>query len=450
MREVCQNFQGKKIIMLGLGVLGRGVNVAKFLSACGAELLITDLKNAEQLASSLTELKKYKNITYHLGGHNLKDFQSGDMLIKAAGVPLDSPFVAEARKSNIPVEMDASLFSKLTEATVIGITGTRGKSTTTQFIYHLLKESGKKVFLGGNVKGLATLPLLLKAKKGDYVVLELDSWQLQGFGDSQISPRIAVFTNLMPDHQNYYQGNMQRYFDDKANIFAYQNQNDYLIIFKSTASTIKKMYRKKILSRVIMEPTLPASWSLKIPGEHNRGNAALAMAVGKILKIPLPKIHATLASFVGVEGRLELIYDRRGTKIYNDTTSTTPDAAIAGIKALSGGKTAEELILITGGTDKGLDFGGLAKLIKQKICPENLFLLQGNATDKMLAALQRIGYFKKTAPQIFDNLRAIIYKLKSLPGGKTVLFSPAAASFEKFKNEFDRGEQFNKLIKEMF
>ncbi|MEK7104573.1 MAG: Mur ligase family protein, partial [Patescibacteria group bacterium] len=196
----CEDFfAGKKILMMGLGILGRGVNVAKFLAECGAELTITDLKTEEQLAPSLKKLKKFTDIKYVLGRHDLADFSGKDMVIKAAGVPLDSPYIAETRKNNIPVEMDASLFAKLAGGViVVGVTGTRGKSTVTHLIYEIIKSSGKKVFLGGNVKGLATLPLLKKVKNGDIVAMELDSWQLQGFEEAKTSPNVAVFTTFLP------------------------------------------------------------------------------------------------------------------------------------------------------------------------------------------------------------------------------------------------------------
>src|SRR3989344_2124988 len=169
-------FKGKKITMLGLGLLGRGVNVAKFLAELGAELTITDLKSKEALATSLKQLKKFKNIRYVLGKHELKDFKNCDMVIKSAGVPLDSPFIAEAKKNKIPVEMDASLFARFTPATIVGVTGTRGKSTVTHLLEHILTRAyPKHVFVGGNVRGMATLPLLKKKKIGDIVILELDS-----------------------------------------------------------------------------------------------------------------------------------------------------------------------------------------------------------------------------------------------------------------------------------
>ena len=233
-------FKGKKITLMGLGILGRGVNVAKFLAECGAELTITDLKTEEQLQSSLKKLKKFSNIKYVLGKHELADFRDKVMIVKSAGVPLDSPFIAEAIKNNIPIEMDASLFAKLAKnVLIVGITGTRGKSTVTHLIYDIIKNSGKRVYIGGNVKGLATLPLLKKVKSNDIIVMELDSWQLQGFADAKISPNIAVFTTFLPDHQNYYKNDMDKYFSDKANIYRWQKDGDRFITGLRVAKFVK-------------------------------------------------------------------------------------------------------------------------------------------------------------------------------------------------------------------
>ena len=162
---------------MGLGLLGRGINVAKFLLENGAELTITDLKPRERLLSSLAELSSFEDqITYVLGEHRMEDFRDRDLVIKTAGVPLESIYVEEAYKNGIPVEMDASLFVKFSPkgVIVVGVTGTRGKSTTTHLIAYILERAEKKVFLGGNIRGLATLPLLRQVNKGDYLVLELD------------------------------------------------------------------------------------------------------------------------------------------------------------------------------------------------------------------------------------------------------------------------------------
>jgi len=207
-----QFFKGKKITMMGLGLLGRGVGDAAFLAECGAEVLVTDLKSKNELKSSLQKLRKYNHIKYILGRHRLEDFKNTDLILKSAGVPLDSIYIKEARKHKIPVEMSAALFAKFSGIPMLGVTGTRGKSTVTHLIAHILKSAGKKIILGGNVRGVSNLQLLKDTKGTDMSVFELDSWQLQGFGDMQLSPDIAVFTNFMQDHMNYYGGDMEKYF----------------------------------------------------------------------------------------------------------------------------------------------------------------------------------------------------------------------------------------------
>jgi len=163
-------FKDKKITVMGLGILGRGLGYTKFLAECGADLIVTDLKPATALRSSLKELRKYRGIKYVLGKHRLEDFRNRDMIIKSAGVPIDSIYIKEARRHKIPIEMDVSLFAKLApEVMLVGVTGTRGKSMTTALIYEILSKilKNKKIYLGGNVRGVATLPLLKKVKKGD-------------------------------------------------------------------------------------------------------------------------------------------------------------------------------------------------------------------------------------------------------------------------------------------
>ncbi len=420
-----QFFSHKKITLMGLGLLGRGVGDAQFLAKYCGELIVTDLKTEKELKSSVAKLKKYKNIKFTLGGHRLEDFRNRDLIIKAAGVPLSSQFIDEAEKNQIPVLMSTALFAKFASeagAKIIGITGTRGKSTTTQLIYEILQSArwrdGKKVWLGGNVRGVSTLALLPKIKSGDLVVLELDSWQLQGFGTLQISPQIAVFTNFMPDHLNYYHGDMQKYFADKANIFKYQNKGD------------KLFWGGEV-------PALPKSWKIKLPGQHNRKNMALAVAVARELGVLEKIIKLTAENFAGVPGRLELVKIWRGIKIYNDTTSTTPAATLAALEALAGKK---KLVLIMGGADKTLDMSELlAKL--GKYCKE-VILLPGTGTDKIKSLVPDARLTK-------DLPEALKLGLNSCRRGDTLLFSPAFASFGLFKNEFDRGEQFNKLVKKL-
>ncbi|MEK7093009.1 MAG: Mur ligase family protein, partial [Patescibacteria group bacterium] len=321
-------FKGKRITVLGLGLLGRGVGDVDFLAKCGAEVLVTDKKNGSELAASVEKLKQYSNVQFKLGGHDPEDFKHCDMVLKAAGVRLDSPEVAVARAAGAQVAMSTALFAKYASEAgvkIVGVTGTRGKSTITHMIYHSLIRTNKRTVLGGNVRGLSTLALLPEVKAGDIAVLELDSWQLQGFGELKMSPHIAIFSNLMPDHQNYYK-NLDEYFADKANIFRYQKPSDVLVVGQGIEARVRH-------ANPPVEPlvpgTLPADWMLQVPGEHNRHNAALAAAALLSLGLNSEQIRTGLESFEGVEGRLQLVSEKNGVKIYNDNNATTPEATVA-------------------------------------------------------------------------------------------------------------------------
>ena len=441
-------FAGKKITLMGLGTLGRGIGDAQFLARAGADLTVTDVKTAAQLKTSLVKLKRYKNIKYVLGEHRLADFSGKDMILKGAGMPLHSPFLTEARKHRIPIETDESLFAQYTEGTIIGVTGTRGKTTTTNLIYEILKKAGKTVYLAGNIKGMATLPLVTKVKKGDYVVMELASWQLQGLQEIRLSPHIAVFTNFTPDHLNYYQGDMDLYYTDKTYIFSNQKKGDYLVADEVIARKIKHTHGKKLQGRLVITSAkqTPKTWKTKLLGEHNRANIALAVAVAKILKIKPAVVKKAIEKFPGVPGRLELVRELKGVKYYNDTTATTPHGVMAGLKALGAGKK-RNIVLIGGGTDKVLEYDELVKTMAPYIKAAVLF--KGSATEKikqLISKSKRVPYQVAEAVSMKEAFELACGFAKR---GDIVLLSPGAASFGIFLNEFDRGDQFVKLVKKL-
>ncbi len=426
-------FKGKNITVMGLGILGRGLGYTKFLAEAGANLTVTDLKIEAELATSLKELKKFKNIKFVLGRHEMEDFRDKDMIIKAAGVPMNSPYIEEAKNYNIPVEMDVSLFSKLApEVIIVGITGTRGKSMTTALTYQILKKNEKflkrKIYLGGNVRGVATLPLLKTIKKGDIVVAELDSWQLQGFGDSRMSPHVSIFTSFMPDHMNYYSGDMDKYFADKANIFAYQEKGDLLVV----RPEMKKLIPKTKSKLVVANAKSVANYEFIVPGEYQRENLACAVEVGKYFKIPEANMKKAITTFKGLEGRLQYLKSIKGVKIYNDNNATTPEATVAGIEALGGKKN---IVLICGGSDKNLDLSNLNNAIN-KYCKE-VIVLPGTGSEKLSKEFKRAKDLKDAVKQA----------ISASSKGDIILFSPAFASFGMFKNEYDRNDQFVKIIK---
>ena len=445
-------FKGKKITMLGLGLIGKGFINPAFLASCGAEIIATDLKTEEELRPTIDKLKIYPNITFHLGGHKFEDFENVDLVIKNQGVPLDSPYVAHAKASGVPVEMDEALFAKLApEVTIIGVTGTRGKSTVSNLIYHIIAKAGKRVFLSGNLPNSAVLPLLEEVKEGDIVVLELSSWQLQGFGEDKISPHVAVFTTFMPDHMNYYGGDLDKYFDDKANIFKYQKEGDFLVVGEDVEKLKAFSFEFKASKIIARREGVPEDWKSSLLGEHNRLNIACAIEACRAIGISDADIKNGVESFEAVEGRLQFVKEIGGVKIYNDNNATTPTATIAGLLAVSAksqitnNKPKEKnIILILGGSDKGLE---LDELVEEagKTC-KKIILLPGSGSEKLKAKSQKL---EASIIGVQNLSEAVVKAVEQAESGDVVLFSPAFSSFGLFKNEYDRNNQFKEELEKL-
>ena len=443
-------FEGKKWTVMGLGLLGRGLGDTKYIASQGAEVLVTDLKTDEQLATSVKELEVFSNISYTLGEHRLEDFRGRDFVLKAAGVPLDSVYIQEARDTGAEIKMSASLFAELAGIPITGVTGTRGKSTVTFMLEAIYKEAGKKYLLGGNVRGVSTLALLSGVTPEHTGLFELDSWQLQGFGEAEISPSISVFTNLYRDHMNYYHDDMETYLEDKAQIFLHQKLEDVVVLGTQVAELIQEKYGKRIRSRIVVagEEDLPSDWSLQIPGAHNRYNAGLALATARAQGIPDEVSRKALETFPGAPGRLELVRALDGMRIYNDTNSTTPIATIMALRGVSEvvnersetGETAgaeKRTILIMGGADKGLDMSELIAEIPKTV--KRVILLAGSGTERIREELPEA--------EVFENLAIAFADARAhAESGDVILFSPAFASFGMFTNEYDRGDRFNALV----
>lgn len=433
-----KTFFGKKVLIMGLGRLGGGENVTRFFAEEGAQVTVTDLKSEEELSETLLRLKDLP-VIFILGGHRKEDFRNQDLVIRNPDVPKDSEFLNIARANKIPVEMDESLFLKLCPLPAIGVTGTRGKTTTTILIGEMLKAAGYNTLIGGNLPGVATLSLLRQITPKTKLVLELSSWQLQGLDEDKISPHIAVITNIYPDHLNRYQ-NFNDYIEDKKLIFKYQTEKDFLVLNRE--SEISRSFAFQSRSQVIWfkGEDWPKNWSLKIPGEHNLENAACAYTVGKILAIDEGIIKKAVTSFKGVPHRLEVIRKLKGVRYVNDSTSTMPEAGIAALRSF--GKAP--IILIAGGNSKNLDLSEFTEEISKKA--KAIVLLEGTATNNLESEI--MGY--KSRDKIlgrFNNLKEAVLEAKAVAEkGDVILLSPGCTSFGMFKNEFDRGEQFKKIV----
>jgi UDP-N-acetylmuramoylalanine--D-glutamate ligase len=297
----------------------------------------------------------------------------------------------------------------------------------------MARAAGKNPVLGGNERGIATLPLLATTDKDSTVILELDSWQLQGFEDAKISPHISVWTNFLPDHMNYYKGDMDRYFQDKAAIARFQKTGDTFITTREIKEKIESQFGALWGTRVL-DPALPDDWETSLLGEHNRRNAAFAQAAAQAMGIPDDIIKNTLKNFSGLPGRLQLLGEKNGVAFYDDGNSTTPEATIAALKALA--PLGRPIILIAGGSDKALDFSTLVPGIETYV--KKLVLFDGQATEKIKALLTKD--FPCTTAAGMDE--AFATAVAATTTHNIVLLSPGATSFGIFKNEYDRGDQF--------
>lgn len=445
MKDLTTYFAGKKVTVMGLGLLGRGIGDAAFLAEIGADVLVTDRKTKEELAPALEQLKQYDNITYVLGEHRDEDFVNRDYILVAAGVPADSPYLAAARAAGVPLKQSAAWFAELSGVPIIGVTGTRGKSTVTNMIHHCLSViTGEDVLLGGNIRGVSNLQLLKRVQDGSLAVMELDSWQLQGWGWSEISPQIAVFTTFMEDHLNYYQREgvskeeaMSAYFADKANIFCYQDESGVLVTTPAVFEQAKLMSGVTLGQEVILADAsiIPEDAMLAMPGEHNRLNASLAVEALQALSLTEEDIWPALATFPGVEGRLQYVKTVDNVRIYNDNNATEPNATIAGLQALDLGN--QNIILIAGGADKGVDLEPLQVAIDEHC--KTVILTPGSGTDRLV----NLGV---EAAIVDDLSAAVTTAIDAAAAGDIILFSPAFASFAQYKNEYERNDEFMSLI----
>lgn len=458
MTDYTQLFKGKNVTQMGLGVLGRGVGDAEWLAKAGAELVVTDLKTKEELKPSLERLAPYPNITYRLEEHYREDFRDRDLILKGPGVPLDSPFIAEARQNGSPVDMSASLFVRIARVPLVGVTGTRGKSTVTHLVDAILRADGRKTLLGGNVRGVSNLSLFDTVTPEHMAVFELDSWQCQGFGEERslgmpgvrqgaFSPNVAVFTTFMRDHMNYYGSTgltagmapMDAYLADKVQIFLHQEADDVLVLGRQALEALEP-YRTRMRANVVLADatSVPKKWQPKLLGEHNRYNVGVAIETARALGVDDDVIREAVETFEALPGRTQFVREVHGVRIYNDTNATTPDATVAALKALDP-EGKKNVILIMGGSDKGLDMSKLLDELPRHT--KAVVLLKGTGTGK----LQLHGYMVEsyTVDTLAEALETALTRAQQ---GDGVLFSPAFASFGMFKNEYDRGEQFNELV----
>ena len=457
--DLVANWLGKRVLVMGLGVHGGGLGVTRFLVGQGATVTVTDLKSAAQLRPSLEALAGLP-VRYVLGEHRAEDFTHTDLIVRNPGVPADSPYLALAREHGVPVEMEMGLFFRLCPAPIIGITGTKGKTTTTLLVGAMLRQVEPGTVIAGNLR-ISALELLPQIGPTTPVVLELSSWQLEGLEPHRLNPHIAAITNISPDHLNRYR-DLDDYAAAKKLIFMFQIPDDFLVLNADDA--LVRGFAAEAQGRVVWfsrHEAVPGAYlagdallwhwagrthavagrdDVRLPGEHNLENALAAMAIAGVWGAPPQAMAEALRGFRGVEHRLELVAEIGGVRYVNDTTSTAPAAALAALAALDG-----PIVLIAGGADKNLDFRAMGAAVAQRV--KALILLEGTATDRLAAAVSAVK--DDLIAGRFPDLRAAVQAAQDVARpGDTVLLSPGCASFGMFANEFERGEQFKAIVRE--
>ena len=463
-----RDLKDKRITIMGLGLNQGGLGVARLLAKAGAKILITDLKTKKELGPSLEKLKDF-DIKYILGRHREEDFINTDMVIQNPAVPHNSKYLKIARTHEVPIETDLGLFLQLCPSkNIIAVAGTKGKSTVSQLIYRIFKEAQKDTILAGNI-GISVLDVLEKINPQTWLILEISTWQMEGIKNRKFHPQTAVLTNILPDHLDRYR-NYKEYIRSEKLIFKHQKSNDNLIVNYDNEETIKikketglPIYwfsaKEKIEPGCYLEDdklvfqsgeyktTFAKISDLLLPGLHNLENILAASTVGFIHNIPGKIILKALKNFPGVPYRLEFIGEFRGIKFYNDTCATTPEATLAALESF----TEQPIILFLGGKDKKLNYENFGEAIGKNKKIKKIILLQHHAYDaslKILSALKKHLDSEKIIQT--SNLKVgIEIALQHTQPNDLVLLSPAAASFGMFENEFDRGDQFNKIVRNL-
>jgi UDP-N-acetylmuramoylalanine--D-glutamate ligase len=447
---------GKNILIMGLGRFGGGVDAAKFAAQAGAKVIVTDLAESQQLNDSIKQLKEFPDIEYHLGSHEVSDFQRADIVIANPAVPNDNKFLKAARKAGRLVTSQINIFFELCPAVIIGITGANGKSTTAALTAHLLRSaSDGTVWLSGNIGNEPLLTIIDQIGVDDLVVLELSSFQIEQLAQIKKAPKVALLTNLTPNHLDRY-GTFANYCAAKENIFKLQKLNTNspaVSIFNAEDKISIKWFEKyrKDIGRTCIEfsaDDVPEEIRryFSLPGRANLSDLAAAIAVAKQFGVDDEQIKSCLPEFKPLPHRLEFVAEINGVKWYNDSKATTPLSAIAALEVFE-----QPVIIIAGGYDKNIPFDELGKKIAQKA---KAAILIGQTAEKIADAIK-----KKLATEGTENTEKII-KIKVVDSldeavetantlavaGDVVLLSPACASYDMFENYEQRGEKFAQLV----
>ncbi|WP_353722978.1 UDP-N-acetylmuramoyl-L-alanine--D-glutamate ligase [Dyadobacter sp. 676] len=443
----------KKVTILGGGESGTGAAI--LAKSKGFEVFLSD---KGQLHQKYIDILKSENIPFEQGRHSEERILESDLVVKSPGIPDKVSLIVALKEKGTPVISEIEFASRYTDAKLIAITGSNGKTTTTLLTYHLLKNAGLNVGLAGNIGD--SFAWAAAEKQYDYYVLEISSFQLDNIVD--FHPYISVLLNITPDHLDRYGYDFQNYVDSKFNIIRNQTADDYFIYYKESEVISRELEKRrpevgrvevsletplasgsylengKLISNINGNTFEQAFGELPIKGPHNAINALTAISVAQLLDIRAEKISEGLRSFTNAPHRLEQVEVIGGVTYINDSKATNVDSVFYAL-----GSFDQPVILIAGGVDKGNDYSQIENLVRDKV--KGLIIL-GKDPEKLQ------NYFSGKVPQIYatEDVRDAVNKGREwgVPGD-IVLLSPACASFDLFKNYEDRGDQFKAAVRDL-
>lgn len=457
-------FKGKKVLVVGLGL--SGVAVARYMCKQGAKVTITDMKQKSELTEYVNLLGELK-IEWELGRHNSKTFLTSELVVVSPGVPLNLKPLEETREAKIPITNEIELAAAALKEPLIAITGTNGKTTTTTLLGEMFKADGKTAYVGGNI-GKPLLDYVTDGHKADVVVAELSSFQLELV--EKLTPAVAVFTNLEEDHLDRY-GDMVAYTNAKKRLLDRCDRNSYVVLnhdnpniarFAQDCSGRLLWFTKKnpmqvggefaeqfvgvylnqatkqVFCKVTGKEEVYDISQLRLFGDHNRENLMAAICAARAVGVSPKAIQTVINEFKGVPHRLEFVRRKDGVFFFNDSKGTN---VMSVQKSLSAFNT-NPIILIAGGKDKGMDFGPLCGLVKQKC---KILILLGESKEKINRA---IGDYAETfLVGTFEE--AVLLAYQKSRAGDIILLSPGCSSYDMFRNYEERGDYFKKLVTQL-
>lgn len=442
--------KGKKVSVFGMA--RSGMAMAKLLKSLGASIFLTEKKREEGLYSEILELKKL-GIEYEIGGHTGKAIEHKDYLVISPGVPIDLPLLVESHRRGIPIFSEIEVAFWLSEAQIIGITGSNGKTTTATLVYEILKEDSRETRLAGNI-GIPFSSVVQEVSSNGIIVLELSSFQLEKI--EEFTPKVSAILNISADHLDRYP-DLKSYTDAKLRIFENQTEEDFVVLnwddlvtsklapfsrakslFFSTKNELKVGSYVKDGNLVFQlngkaEEIIPVE-GIGIKGPHNLSNSAAACAICGSLGIKRESMEKALRKFKGVEHRLEEVTVIDQIRFVNDSKATNVDSLYYALQSVK-----EPILLIAGGRDKGGDFNGLRELVKKKV--KGLILL-GESKEKIKNA------FVDLVPAYFvDSLQeGVRVGFRKAEKGDCILLSPACSSYDMFEDYEERGRIFKNEV----